>query len=82
MTGGCLREWTGLTALSDVEGGQTPSGTALCRRWIAACADAPVTRPDGALLATLPQWPRIKPKRAASIGRPYSIVIAKFEIIV
>ena len=23
MTGGCLREWTGLTALSDVEDGQT-----------------------------------------------------------
>jgi hypothetical protein len=55
---------------------------ALYRRWIAACADAPVTRSDGALLATLPQRLRIKPKRAVSIGRPYSIVIAKFEIIV
>ena len=31
------------------------------RRWIAACADAPVTRSGGALFATLPQWPRINP---------------------
>ena len=38
-----------------------PFGAARCGRWIAACADAPVARSDGALLATLPQWPRIKP---------------------
>ena len=32
--------------------------------------------------ATLPQWPRIKPERVASINRPHHIVIVKSKVFV
>jgi hypothetical protein len=67
-------------ALPDVENGQTD-----CPTIEDGSRLAPMHRfhdPSGALFATLPQWPRIKPKLAASIGRPCTIVIAKFELFV
>ena len=67
-------------ALPDVENGQTDCPTIEDGSRLAQMHR--FHDPNGALFATLPQWPRIKPKRATSIDRRHNIVMAKSEVFV
>ena len=67
-TGEGLCGWAALSRLPGIEVGElTELLLPNSRRWIAALADAPVARSGDALVATLPQWPRMNANTACSM---------------